>query len=528
MIAPTTARTEAALEFDSFSYAYNEVDQFAIEQVSLRVDPGEFVLVCGDSGSGKSTFLRAISGLVPHHFGGAAAGEARICGCDLRESRAGELAAYCGTLFQDPEAQSVMDGVHAEIAFPLENIGLEAGEVELAVSETAAVLGSTHLLDRRCDELSGGELQRVVLAAALATRPKVLVLDEPTSQLDPVAADELLATLERLCRDHGTTVVLADHRIERALSACDRVIAFASGKVVADCPPQTFLEQAAADARLTHLLPPLAELFVRAEIRPLPLDARAARATLEPVEFERAESELAAPAGPVVLEAKAITHRYRAADRDALSGVNLTLHAGEKSVLLGANGSGKSTLLQIAHGVATATSGAVERSGEVALLLQNPNDYLIHECVADEAPIESLDRYGLTPFLERDPRDLSGGERQRLALAIVTQDRPAALLLDEPTRGMDAKRKEELATMLDRLAAGGTAVLVATHDVEFAARFASRAILLGDGRVLRDAPAGDVLAGGWHFSTAVARLLPGSGALTPEQGVSLLVAGAER
>lgn len=511
-----------ALRFSEFGYRYGEDAREALAGVSLEVERGSFVLVCGDSGSGKSTFLRAISGLVPHHFGGVAAGEAEICGRDLRESGAGELAAVCGTLLQDPESQSVMDTVRAEIAFPLENLGFSQQRVALAVEETAATLGIESLLDRRTNELSGGELQRVALAAALAPRPQVLVLDEPTSQLDPVAADELLSTLQRLCRDHATTIVLADHRIERALEAADRVIVFDAGRVAIDAPPAGFLEQAAADPRHEHLLPPLAELFRRAGIAPLPVNAREARGLLGQVPEATPRVELPPPAGPVALRLSRVGHSYRGAATAALEGVDLELRLGERAVLMGANGSGKSTLLRIAHGVTAPGSGSVSREGAVALLLQNPNDYLIHERVADEAPADSLERFGLARFTERDPRDLSGGERQRLALAIVMQEDPAVLLLDEPTRGMDAARKIALASLLGEIAGRGVAVLVATHDVEFAARFAQRALVLGGGRVLADGPAGEVLAGGWHFSTAVARLLPGRAALTPAQGAQAI------
>lgn len=517
-----TIESVPAARFENFTYRYPGTGADALSDLTIELAAGDFVLVCGDSGSGKSTFLRALSGLVPHHFGGEAAGDAEICGRDLRDADAGSLAAFCGTLLQDPESQIVMDSVRAEIAFPLENLGWDRSAVAIAVEETASALGIERLLGRRTDELSGGELQRVALAAAIAARPRVLVLDEPTSQLDPVAADELLTTLARLNSDRGTAIVLADHRIDRALALADRVLAFDHGRLAVDGRPGEFLEQAVADPRLEHLLPPLAELFSRAGIAPLPLTAKEARRRIG--EFGARPSGAAAvdPAGETVLSLTGIEYRYRGAPDRALDGVNLTIGAGERGVLMGANGSGKSTLLRVAHGVTGASVGEVERGGEVALLLQNPNDYLIHERVADEAPADSLEAFGLAAFAERDPRDLSGGERQRLALAIVTQSRPAVLLLDEPTRGMDQARKIELAGMLRDISALGTAVLVATHDAEFAARFADRAILLGSGVVLADGDAHEVLGGGWHFSTATARLLPGSGALTPEEGARVL------
>jgi energy-coupling factor transporter ATP-binding protein EcfA2 len=515
------AATAPALSFDGFSYTYPGSARAALDELSIEITAGEFVLVCGDSGSGKSTFLRAISGLVPHHFGGAASGGAQICGRDLRANSSAELAACCGTLLQDPETQIVMDSVRAEIAFPLENLGWDQSAILVAVAETAAALGIEQLLGRRCDELSGGELQRVALAAALAARPEVLVLDEPTSQLDPVAADELLSTLARLNNDRGTTIVLADHRLERVLDVADRALMFERGRVVIDAPPQTFLAHAAADPRRAHLLPPLAELFDRAGIAPLPINAKGARMQLGPIGAKLERRDDARPRSSAVLELREIAHAYNDA-APVLTGVSLDLRAGERAVLLGANGSGKSTLLRLAHGVLKLRRGAISRAGEVALLLQNPNDYLIHERVADEAPQSALARFGLSEYGERDPRDLSGGERQRLALAIVMQADPAVLLLDEPTRGMDQARKLELAALLREIADRGTAVLVATHDTEFAATFARRALLLGSGRLLADGPAADVLGGGWHFSTAVANLLPGSGALTPAEGARLL------
>lgn len=523
------ATAAGALRFEGFSYRYPAAEQWAIEGIDLTIDPGEFVLICGDSGSGKSSFLRAVSGLVPHHFGGEAAGEASISGQDLRDASAGALAAVCGSLFQDPESQTVMDSVRAEIAFPLENLGWEHAQIEIAVAETAQLLGVGGLLDRRTDELSGGELQRVVLAAALAARPAVLVLDEPTSQLDPVAADELLGTLTRLAHDHGTTVLLADHRVDRALSHADRVLLFDQGSVAIDAVPTDFLGAILRAPQRRHLVPALAELFALAGIDALPLDVRDARRELERLGVDPCGLTLDAPAAASpesraepVLELGSLGYRYPRAGREALNEVDLTIRRGERVVLLGGNGAGKSTLLQLAQGLREPGAGSVDATGEVALLLQNPNDYLIHTRVADEAPLESLERFGVDHLRDCDPRDLSGGQRQRVALAIVMQRRPALLLLDEPSRGMGAGDKRSLAGLITEIARSGTAVLVATHDVEFAALFAERAVLLGNGHVLADAPAREVLGGGWHFSTSTARLLAGSGAVTPAEGAGLI------
>ena len=448
----------AVLELDRFSFAYPGAGQ-ALREISLRVEPGEFVLVAGRSGSGKSTLLRAASGLVPHHFGGAADGEASVCGLDLRTNRAAELAAVCGSVMQDPEAQVVMGSVRHEIAFPLENLGWTQSAIDHAVAEVAHELEIDHLLSRRTAELSGGELQRVVLAAALAPGPRLLALDEPTAQLDPRAADDFFDSVDRLNADRGTTVLLAEHRIERALERADRVLAIDAGKIAFDGRPKAFLDWAQLDPRGEPLLP--------AGLRPYPLGEPRARA-----------------AGlPPVLSLESVGFTHPGAARPAIDGVSLALRAGERVALMGANGSGKSTLLRIARGLARPSSGAVNAAGEIGLLLQNPNDYLIHERVGDEAPLAALERFGLGDHAERDPRDLSGGERQRLALAIVMQQRPVALLLDEPTRGMDRERKLDLLAQLDAVAAAGTAVVLATHDRALASAFADRTIRLTDGRL---------------------------------------------
>lgn len=524
-------RARRAVELTGFGYAYPDERAGGLRDVSVSIAAGDFVLVCGDSGSGKSTLLRTAAGLVPHHFGGAVTGEAKICGLDLRDNGPGELAAVCGTVMQDPEVQTVMGNVRNEIAFPLENLGWDAQAIAVAVNETAIALGIEHLLDRRTGELSGGELQRVVLAAALAPRPQLLALDEPTSQLDPVAADDLIHTLARLNSDWGTTILIAEHRFERSLEFADRVLLLDRGRLVVDAGPQEFLSAVADRPDHRYLLPQAAELCDRIGIDPLPTSIKAARNALridrEPgvgIRDDGAPSidTIRAPA----LSLKKVRHRYPDRRHPAVDGVSLDFCPGERVVLMGANGSGKSTLLRIARGVQRASEGKVDAAGEIGLLLQNPNDYLIHERVSDEAPAAALAMFGLESFAERDPRDLSGGERQRLALAIVMQQQPVALLLDEPTRGMDRRRREELADELLAFASEGVAVIVATHDAEFAARFAERAVLLADGKVIADGDARDVLGGGWHFATDVAKLFPGSGALTVDDAMRVLGVGA--
>ncbi|HEY3969968.1 MAG TPA: ATP-binding cassette domain-containing protein [Solirubrobacteraceae bacterium] len=531
--------------------------------MTLELEQGELCLLAGRSGQGKSTLLRAACGLVPHFHGGAFAGSVSVAGMDTREYPPAQLGAHVGVLQGDSETQLVMSSVRAELALALESRGHGATAVARAVEEVALALGIDHLLERSTHDLSGGEKQRIALGAALVGRPRVVLLDEPTSQLDPVAGDELIGLLRRLNQEWDTTILLSEHRLERCLSAADRVIALEGGTVAHDGSPSSFLQFAAEHE--PSLQTPGAKLFALAGISPPPVGVKQARASLRrdgllPQEPEpsagQAPSSAQAHGGEEAIAAgtsdaqpwvAGVRGRFTRRDRGEalttsalalhgvwceiprgpaiLRGVDLTIAPGERVALMGRNGAGKSTLLRHAAGLVAPTRGKVERSGRVALLLQNPNDYFLHERVRDELSAEALRRAGLDALAERNPHDLSGGERQRLALAIVADggETPVVVALDEPTRGMDREAKAQLADELHRRAGQGQAVIVATHDPEFAASCAQRAILLADGRVIADGPATDLLAGGWYFATETARILGGAGgALRPEDGAELL------
>jgi energy-coupling factor transporter ATP-binding protein EcfA2 len=538
----------ALLRFQDVTYRYPGVADPALEQVSFQLQPGEFCVLAGLSGHGKSTVLRAACGLVPHFHGGSFAGEIVVAGRDLRNHGPALLGQVAGALFQDPETQLVTSTVRAEIALTLESRGQSSGEVARGVEEVALALGIDHLLDRGTYELSGGEKQRVALAAAIAARPPLILLDEPTSQLDPVAGDELVGLLRRLNEEWDTTVLLAEHRLERCLHAAHRVIALERGRVVHDGSPRAFLQWSARSA--PALQTPAAKLFSLAGLQPAPVGVRDARGALRRRGL-LPEGEAAAAVAPQqrarglrraddALAMRGVWHELR--DGPALlRGATLRLGRGEAIALMGRNGAGKSTLLRHAAGLLAPTRGKISRAGRVALLLQNPGDYFLHDRVRHEASPSALRAAGLAHLGDRHPRDLSGGERQRLALAIVTgegretspgragqtREAPAVVALDEPTRGMDREDKAQLADELQRRARAGQAVIVATHDPEFAAACAHRAVLLADGRVIADGPASELLAGGWYFATETARVLGGAaGALLPEQGAELLTSRA--
>ena len=506
-----------ALRIERLTYAYPGATRRALSDVSLEIDPGELVVLAGASGSGKSTLVRAANGLVPHFHGGTISGRVIAAGMDTREYGPGELAAGVGSVFQDPETQIVMGTVRAELAFGLENRGDPPAAVARGVEEASLALGIAHLLERPTGELSGGELQRVALAAALARRPSLLLLDEPTSQLDPVAGDDLLAVLRRLNEDLDVAIVLAEHRLERCLQAADRAIALQDGTIAFDGTPDDFLRWAPRE-----LQTPGARLL-RGLGLPAVAGVKAARAQLRANDISvRAAGPRGGGAGRIkprsepALRFHRVWHELRAGPT-ILCSVNLTISAGERVALMGRNGAGKSTLLRHAAGLLEPSRGRIERAGRVALLLQNPGDYLVHETVGREASPSALELVGLRGLEQRHPRDLAGGERQRLALAVVLdflEGPPALVCLDEPTRGMDRHLKADLA---DTLKALGTAVVVATHDPEFAAGFAERVILLADGAPVADGTAHEVLTGGTYFATETARI---AGILTPEEALT--------
>ena len=523
-----------------FSYRYPGADSVALDELDLTIAEGEFVVLAGRSGSGKSTLLRAFCGLVPHYHGGDAWGSLSVCGLDVRANGPAELGGRVGLVGQDPETQIVSATVRGELELPLELRGEPAAARARAIEEVSLALAIEHLVDRPTDTLSGGELQRVALAAALVLRPALVLLDEPTSQLDPVAGDELIGLLRRLNEEWGMGVVLAEHRLERCLAAADRVLAVDEARVVFDGDSPGFCDWVAEAA--PELAPPGVQLFSLAGVRPLPVAAKHARRIL-------AEHRLTPRPPPSAADADVAPTRRRqrrtsepalaARDlwveldsgdglRDVVRRLDLVVRPRERLALMGRNGAGKSTFLRAAAGLLEPARGSIETPAGCVLLPQSPSDVLIRERVDEELPgdagARALAAVGLDWAAASDPRDLSGGERERLALAIVmagregASGRPGLICLDEPTRGMDGSRKRELVRWLTELTEAGSAVIVATHDVEFAARFATRVALIGDGEAIADGPADEILSGGWYFATEVARILGGGGAITPEAG----------
>ncbi|MBA3524864.1 MAG: ABC transporter ATP-binding protein [Geodermatophilaceae bacterium] len=520
------------IHFERVSVRYTDAVTDALAGVDLTIPAGELCLVVGRTGAGKSTLLGTVNGRVPHFTGGLLRGRVVVGGRDTREHRPRELADVVGVVGQSPADGFVTDNVVDELAFVMESLGLTRPVMRRRVEETLDLLGLTDLRDRPLDRLSAGQQQRVAIGAALTGHPQVLVLDEPTSALDPGAAEDVLAALHRLVHDLGVTVLLSEHRLERVVQYADSVLSLPGrGLPPVYGTPAEVLAHAA-------VFPPVVGLGRLAGWSPPPVSVRDARRRSAALRADLPSAPVTVrDAAPDVLTARGLVSGYRGTP-PVLDGLDLDLRRGEVAALMGRNGAGKSTLLWTLQGslapgrgrvVVHGTDGTAVRPGEiparrrraqVALVPQEPADLLYldsagAECV--QADRESDRPAGSTAaLLERlvpgvaadlDPRDLSEGQRLGLVLAVQLAARPVVLLLDEPTRGLDYPGKDRLAEVLRELAADGTSVLLATHDVEFVAVVADRVLVLSDGELITDGATAEVVLSSPTYAPQVAKVL---------------------
>ena len=531
------------IDIEKVTYTYPGAARPALHDFSLRVDEGEFLLVTGPSGAGKSTLLRLLNGLVPHFYGGTLSGSVRVAGCDPVELGPGEMSDTVGLVFQDPEAQFVAEGVEDEMAFAMENAGLPLPLMRKRVEEALHALGIEHLRARRVSTLSGGERQRVAIAAVLTMQPKVLVLDEPTSQLDPQTAEEVLDSLVKLNKDLGLTVILSEHRLERVVQHADRLLYIgADGESVIGEPREILAE--------IPLAPPLARVGKLLGWSPLPLSIKEARrfASKWQPNIDAQEGQARTATKQPGIRLQDVWFGY--SGREVLRGFSLDLYPGEITALMGRNGAGKTTILKLIMGLLKPLRGRVQTLGldtrqaspeALSKLLgyvpQQPDVLLFADTVQGEIDFTRrahrlppdgsglLSSLGLAPYHASDPKDLSVGERQRVALAAVLAGEPLALVLDEPTRGLDYLQKDNLVSILRGLRDAGRTVVLATHDVELAAHLADRIVLVGDGDIVADGPAREVMSGSLVFSSQVSKLFRHPGLVTVED-VEKAAAGA--
>ena len=608
----------ALFAFEELTFRYPEAPRDALRDVSVAIEPGQFVLVCGQSGCGKTTLLRQFKSVLAPH--GHQSGQVLFDGVPLADVPEREQVARIGFVMQDPDAQIVTDKVWHELAFVLESLGCDERTMRLRVAEMASYFGIQHWFHKNVGELSGGQKQLLNLASVMAARPDVLVLDEPTSQLDPIAASDFLATVHRINRELGTTVVMSEHRLEEVYGLADRVVVLEEGRIAADGEPRAVAGQLhRAGSPMALALPAAARIAWGVEGRPgrrsgegapcsnsievqgslrvedsflctsmncartpsplrrpyssiveegaalqveTPLTVREGRAWLADEVAAFPPRRWAFPAGEVcdsapareAVELRDVWFRYERDGADVLRGTTLTVPGGSLFAVVGGNGTGKSTMLRAICGVARPYRGKITVFGRrlkdwkraelfrggVAMLSQDPLNLMVKKTVRGDLE-EMLDGRGLTagqraaavrevaaltdivPLLDAHPFDLSGGEVQRAALAKVLLNEPRLLLLDEPTKGLDAFFKEKLAALLRSLTARGTTVLMVSHDVEFCASYADRCALFFDGDAVTTNPPRRFFASNSFYTTAANRISRGlfENAVTVEEVVEL-------
>ena len=509
------------IEGKQFSFSYPGGERRVLDRLDFQIEEGEFLLLCGCSGSGKTTLLRCM--------------KAQIAPEGKREGTLTRLsAAEAGFVYQNPDNQIVTDTVRHELAFGLENMGLAPRIIRQRVAETALFLGIDEWIDRSVHEISGGEKQLLNLAAVIAMRPKVLLLDEPTAQLDPVARKNFLEILTRVNRELGIAVCLSEHNLEEVLPLADRVLYLEQGSIRYQGTPAGFAafsrEQEIAYERA---LPAAIRLFhagrkqgVCGEAQ-VPISVRDgmqwAEAHAHKMQYSEAQGDKKCAPGGICLQLDDLWFQYQKRMPYVLKGLSLTLRWGEMHMILGGNGSGKTTLLSLLSKRCFAQRGTIrlgkdgagkKKMSVIGLLPQNPKAMFLSDSVEEELADAwkeeaqtAAERFHLEKLLSQHPYDLSGGEQQRLALALVLAGKPELLLLDEPTKGLDPFLKEELGRMLETYVEEGRSVVCVTHDIAFAARFAGRCSMLFEGEILSTMEAKPFFRENAFFTTDAARIL---------------------
>ena len=512
----------------NLSFTYPGQSRQALEGLSLDVAPGAFLVLCGQSGCGKTTLLRQLKpSLAPH---GDRTGTILFQGRPLESLDRREESQGIGFVMQSPDNQLVTDKVWHELAFGLESLGLPTPVIRRRVAEMASFFGIEDWFHRESAELSGGQKQLLALASVMVMQPEVLLLDEPTSQLDPIAAEEFLSVLGRINRELGTTVILSEHRLEEALPLATAAAVLDGGRLLAAGEPREIGQVLKNRGHaMFRAMPTPMRVWAAAETStPCPVTVREGRDWLEDFQKDRAfqplppEPERRYPTQPV-LTAEELWFRYDREGRDIVRGLSLSVRPGEFLALLGGNGAGKSTALTLLAGVNRPQRGEIFCRGRTALLPQDPRTLFLKKTVEedlldvcrDRAAVERVcSLCGVTGLLGRHPYDLSGGEQQRAALAKVLLLEPDVLLLDEPTKGLDAAFQDQLAEILNRLLARGVAIVMVSHDVAFCADHAHRCALFFQGSIAAEGSPRDFFSGNRFYTTAASRMardiLPGA------------------
>ena len=504
----------AHFHIQDLSFSYPNAKKESLSGVTLSVEKGEYVVLCGKSGSGKTTLLRHLKSVLTPH--GKRSGQILFCGVSIDEVNQQDQASKIGFVMQNPDDQIVTDKVWHELAFGLESLGCDQKTMRLRVAEMASYFGIQGWFHRNVAELSGGQKQLLNLASIMAMQPEVLILDEPTSQLDPIAASDFLNTVRKINLELGTTILITEHRLEDIYHAADRVIVMDSGKIIANDTPRRVGEQLyAQNNEMFAALPTPVRVFYGAKARgDCPLTVREGRNWLSKTFENRTLSAVEPDSEPAMeetkdpaLKVKEAWFRYEKDSPDVLRGVSLDVPAGSLFAVVGGNGAGKSTALKAVCGICKIYRGRVEifgkdlkkyRSGELfqnclAMLPQDPKSLFVKKTVREELAemcreedkiAQAAALCEIESLMDSHPYDLSGGEQQRAALAKVLLTQPRLLLLDEPTKGLDSFFKQKFAKILRKLRQQGMTIVMVSHDVEFCAEHADLVSMFFDGQIL--------------------------------------------
>ncbi|MED3655035.1 energy-coupling factor transporter ATPase [Heyndrickxia sporothermodurans] len=532
----------ALLEAKNISFHYPEERSPALDNVSFYVNEGDFIVLCGASGSGKSTLLRLLKKEVSPH--GKVSGDIYYNDQPIFQLDSEVAARELGMVFQDPENQLVMDQVMEELIFGMENIGFSTEYMRKKVAEMVHFFGLDDLLEKKTYEISGGQKQLVNLASILLLEPRILLLDEPTAQLDPVAAKEFIGMLHRMNEEFGITVIIAEHRLEELFALADRAIILEQGKVIFDSTPRNVSLRIGnnAENKLYSYLPSPAILYLEHSLniqeRELPLTVKEGKLWVKQLNIEevRTNSKEEIPEGTPLLQMKNIDFQYTKDQRKILDRTSLSVFEGEALAIVGANGTGKSTLLKIMAGIEKPQGGSILYKGKrmkkhdplnIGYLPQNPKLFFLHDTLEAELDEiikqhklnegktrakELLEWFQLASLANRHPYDLSGGELQKAALAGVLLTNPKVLLIDEPTKGLDPDAKKRFGELLVRLREKGVTIVLITHDIEFAAQYATRCAMLFQGNITVTAPVHSFFSGNTFYTTTINRMIRGSNA----------------
>lgn len=552
----------ALFNIENLTFSYPLQEKPVLEGVSLDINEGEFTVLCGQSSCGKTTLMRLLKNeLRPK---GELGGKILYCGKDLLALDERTSAAEIGFVLQDPESQIVTDRVWHELSFGLESLGADRNYIRRRVSETASFFGMEKLFRSETAFLSGGQKQLLSLAAVMAMSPRVLLLDEPTSQLDPIAAAEFISTLSKINREFGTAIVIAEHRLEELFPICDRAIVMENGRIIADGTPREVSQGLDSSHPMLCSMPSAVRIYAMSGGKgDCPLTVKEGRNYLEKNAgngIRSLPSEKAAVSGETAVEMKDVRFRYERKGEDILRGVTLKIGKGEIYTILGGNGSGKTTTLNVMAALRKHYSGTVRIFGKktseygsslyrrgISFLPQNPAGIFLKNSVREdfgdickicgydenesrEVIDGTVEKLEIAHLLNRHPYDLSGGEQQKCAIAKCLMSKPKILLMDEPTKGIDAFAKNSLSGIIRGLKREGVTVVIVSHDVEFAGEISDRCAMFFDGEIICEDSACGFFSGNNYYTTAANRITRGfyDNAVTCGQAAELIRLNGEK